>query len=238
MGGPDASVIVREGLSRQQIMDLDQWIRSLGTGGLDELKDGMWDGSLLVRRYDLLGITDAPTSPSCTFWIDYKKERDLEWLDSQPHMEARPGDRIPISFGYHEDLRLSIDERESQLREALGFDVKWRISVSAGCSEYIDHQILGRLVLEIATRYNGFVDMHGEIQPLGFRPPGSSAVPKPGSRDEQEHRERLRAYLRQLPGKVFELHVGAWKPNATPSMQHVVDVEFLRAWLAHPDFLM
>lgn len=238
MGGPDASVILREGLSAPQLMELDQWIRSLGDGSLREVGDGEWSASLLVRHYELLDLADVPTTSSCTFWIEYKTERDQAWFDSQPYIAARPQDRIPIYVGYDEDLRLSVAEIESQLRQALGFDVKWRITVSAGCRGYINHQILGHLVLEIARRYNGFIDMHGEIMPLGFRSPGRSSVPQRGSLDEEEHRERLRAYLRQFPGKVFELHVGAWIPNDTPSMQHVVDVDFFRAWIAHPDFLM
>lgn len=94
----------------------------------------------------------------------------------------------------------------------------------AGCSGPENHLLLGHLALAMARRLDALVDFDGV---LGY------PVPCDETRDEADL-ARARALVATLPGKVAEVSydtggAGRW-------FRHVGDVEFLAAWLRHPDF--
>ncbi|MFI5643242.1 DUF6368 family protein [Kitasatospora sp. NPDC051705] len=96
--------------------------------------------------------------------------------------------------------------------------------VSAGCSGRENHLLLGHLALAMARRLGSPVDFDGV---LGY------PVPRDDTGDGTDL-ARARALVASLPGKVAEVSydtggAGRW-------FRHVGDVEFLAAWLRHPDF--
>jgi hypothetical protein len=94
----------------------------------------------------------------------------------------------------------------------------------AGCSGPENHLLLGHLALGMARRLGALVDFDGI---LGY------PTPRDDTRDEADL-ATARALVASLPGMVAEVSYdtgggGRW-------LRHVGDVEFLTAWLEHPDF--
>ncbi|PAZ12462.1 hypothetical protein CLM62_30255 [Streptomyces sp. SA15] len=96
--------------------------------------------------------------------------------------------------------------------------------LGAGCSGRENHLLLGHLALAVARRLGALVDFDGV---LGY------PTPRDQTRDEADLAE-ARALVASLPGMVAEVSYdtgggGRW-------FRYVGDVEFLAAWLRHPDF--
>ncbi len=97
--------------------------------------------------------------------------------------------------------------------------------VGAGCSGSVNHVLLGHLTLALACRLDAMVDFDGLL----------SSRPSTGEGTGIETAlARGRALASTLPGTLAEVSYdtgggGRW-------YRHVGDVEFLRAWLRHPDF--
>ncbi|MFE5587824.1 DUF6368 family protein [Kitasatospora sp. NPDC056531] len=97
--------------------------------------------------------------------------------------------------------------------------------VGAGCSGSVNHVLLGHLALTLALRLDALVDFDGLL----------SSLPAAGDDTGNEAvLARGRALASALPGRLAEISYdtgggGRWH-------RHVGDVEFLRAWLQHPDF--
>ncbi|MEV0193436.1 DUF6368 family protein [Kitasatospora purpeofusca] len=97
--------------------------------------------------------------------------------------------------------------------------------VGAACSGPVNHLLLGRLTLALARRLDALVDFDGL---LSSRPAAGD-----GSGDDAVL-ARARALRSVVPGMLAEVAYdtgggGRW-------FRHVGDVEFLEAWLQHPDF--
>ncbi|MFF7994628.1 DUF6368 family protein [Kitasatospora xanthocidica] len=97
--------------------------------------------------------------------------------------------------------------------------------VGAGCSGLVNHALLGHLALALARRLDALIDFDGLLgsHPVGGHGTGNQAV-----------LARARALASELPGNLSEISYdtgggGRW-------LRHVGDVEFLQAWLQHPDF--
>ncbi|NEA77231.1 DUF6368 family protein [Streptomyces sp. SID13588] len=97
--------------------------------------------------------------------------------------------------------------------------------VAAGCSGSVNHVLLGHLTLALARRLDALVDFDGLLssRPAAGDDTGNEAV-----------LARARALESALPGRVMEVSYdtgggGRW-------LRHVGDLEFLEAWLRHPDF--
>ncbi|MGW2684595.1 DUF6368 family protein [Streptomyces sp. NPDC001414] len=97
--------------------------------------------------------------------------------------------------------------------------------VGAGCSGPVNHLVLGHLALALARRLDALVDFDGLLtsHPTAGDDTGNEAA-----------RARARALASALPGRLAEVSYdtgggGRW-------LRHVGDVEFLQAWLRHPDF--
>ncbi|WP_424887093.1 DUF6368 family protein [Streptomyces sp. XH2] len=97
--------------------------------------------------------------------------------------------------------------------------------VGAGCSGSVNHVLLGHLALALARRLDALVDFDGLLSshPASGDDAGNEAVPA-----------RARVLASALPGRLAEVSYdtgggGRW-------LRHVGDVEFLQAWLQHPDF--
>ncbi|MFJ3981472.1 DUF6368 family protein [Streptomyces fungicidicus] len=96
--------------------------------------------------------------------------------------------------------------------------------LGAGRSGPANHQVLGHLALALAERLDGWIDFDGL---LGHPTPRDDT-------GDQASLDRARALAASLPGRVAEVSYdtgggGRW-------FRHVGDVEFLAAWLRHPEF--
>jgi hypothetical protein len=94
--------------------------------------------------------------------------------------------------------------------------------VGVGCSGSVNHVLLGHLTLALARRLDALVDFDGL---LGVTPSQAATL---ATRQAWPGREHWR------PGRLAEVSYdtgggGRW-------LRHVGDVEFLEAWLQHPDF--
>ncbi|MFD9374155.1 DUF6368 family protein [Streptomyces sp. NPDC059999] len=97
--------------------------------------------------------------------------------------------------------------------------------VGAGCSGPMNHILLGHLTLALALRFDALVDFDGLLN--GYRTVG----------DDTSHEAvlaRARAMASALPGRLTEVPYGTGDGGRW--LRHVGDVEFLEAWLRHPDF--
>ncbi|MFD9537384.1 DUF6368 family protein [Streptomyces sp. NPDC060010] len=97
--------------------------------------------------------------------------------------------------------------------------------IVAGCSGPVNHMLLSHLTLALARRFDALVDFDGLLS--GYRTVG----------DDKSHEAvlaRARAMASALPGRLTEVPYGT--RDGGRWLRHVGDVEFLEAWLRHPDF--
>ncbi|MFJ1708792.1 DUF6368 family protein [Kitasatospora sp. NPDC088346] len=97
--------------------------------------------------------------------------------------------------------------------------------VGAGCSGSVNHVLLGHLALALARRLDALVDFDGLLSshPAAGDDVGSEAV-----------LARARVLASAFPGKLAEVSYDTG--GGGRRLRHVGDVEFLQAWLQHPDF--
>jgi len=88
-----------------------------------------------------------------------------------------------------------------------------------------NHRLLGHLALALAHRLDALIDFDGLLasRPATGAGSGDAAV-----------LDRARSLASTLPGKVAEVSYDTWRGGRW--YRHVGDVEFLEAWLRHPDF--
>jgi hypothetical protein len=94
------------------------------------------------------------------------------------------------------------------LKSTTGIDFKAVVSFVAMCSDDIDHRILAELAFWPAQRFDGLVNLGGEL----------AVAPN------------------DLPGRLYSVPYDAG--HGRTCISHVVDVDFLQAWLKHPCFGM
>lgn len=97
--------------------------------------------------------------------------------------------------------------------------------LAAGCSGQLNHMLLGHLTLAFAQRLHAVIDFDGV---LGFTPGGRA--------EEAADLARARALVASLPGTVREVSYDTGGGDRW--IRHVGDLQFLRAWLQHPDFCL
>ncbi|MGV9267242.1 DUF6368 family protein [Kitasatospora sp. NPDC003701] len=97
--------------------------------------------------------------------------------------------------------------------------------VGAGCSGLVNHVLLGHLALALARRLDALVDFGGLLssRPAVGEDTGNEAV-----------LARARVLASAFPGRLAEVSYDTWGGGRW--LRHVGDVEFLQAWLQHPDF--
>lgn len=96
--------------------------------------------------------------------------------------------------------------------------------LAAGCSGAVNHMPLGHLALALARRLGALIDFDGV---LGYPTPRDETV-------DDAHLARARALVASLPGMVAEVSYDTG--SGSRWFRHVGDVEFLAAWLRHPEF--
>jgi hypothetical protein len=177
-----------------------------------------------------------------------------EWLRSvSSRLEGTLGDWGPFwvsdvgAFGLPADswppcafyVKLEEPEPDEEMTlvataACLGYRPVQDILLYAGCRGAENHRILGLLALRVAERYSGMIDLGGALAPsvrYWELPPDATEDDHPSQTPEA-----IRAFVGALPGRVYEIPYPASRGRKL--FTHMVDVEFLRAWLQHPEFHM
>ena len=138
-----------------------------------------------------------------------KSARDF-WVDSTkfPKLNAQ-GSNCQFSFHFDNKLNFMDEDEMLEIEIVLGFTVQSQVSISAGCNQVGDHNVLGELALEIAKILNGLIDFHGDLN-----------IYKKGITEE-------------LEGQVYAIEY-----NEGMAECHIIDSEFMSHWLKHPNFRM
>jgi len=126
------------------------------------------------------------------------------------------------------DSQAAIREERAQLFQHLGSVPEQSIDIFAGCNHAHDHRILGQLALLLAERYDGTIDLNGALTP-----------PLEPEQDWDDVTiEEVEHYIQELslPGRIFHMYYITVRD--TIWISHLVDADFLRAWLQHPRFHM
>ncbi len=212
--GPTASILLRHSLTEEQLTGLEQWLHSI-TSSLEGQR-GDW-GPIWIKDGPLIGLLND-CHEACAFGLAIEKTKTEQ-------------DFLKKDGSIDKDIKAELREEREQLIQHLGFVPEQRINVDAGCNRPLDHRILGQLVLLLAERYDGIIDLGGAFYPP--TKPGQVAVSI-----EDETVEAVEQYVQELslPGRVF--HMYYITARNTIWIYHLVDPDFLRAWLQHPHFHM
>ncbi len=126
------------------------------------------------------------------------------------------------------EAQAELQIEHEQFVQYLGFVPKQSLDLGAGCNRPLDHRMLGQLALLLAERYDGIIDLYGAIEP--------PLKPKQDWSDVTV--EEVEQYVQELsfPGRIF--HIYYITVNNTLWISHLIDPDFLRAWLQHPNFHM
>ncbi|HZU95291.1 MAG TPA: DUF6368 family protein [Planctomycetota bacterium] len=145
------------------------------------------------------------------------------WISTGTAIDAAyTGEGRPFSLHYDTPPESYAEPGTTdEMEKALGYLPPQEILIVAYCNGAEDHLLLGRLVLTLAKRFGGVVNMGGPVE---------TAM----GRDEDD--PEAQAIKRSLPGKCYEVSYEIDEKRR--GSFHVVDTTFLDAWLAHPRFRM
>lgn len=212
--GPGASILLRHALTEEQLTDLEQWLRSISSSSLEGQR-GDW--KFWVKDVQLIGLLDdcreAHPFGLATPSMEFKWEQDF-LNEEDGSVDA--------------DIWIELQEEREQWLQHLGFIPEQNITIYAGCNHPIDHRILGQLVLLLAERYDGIINLEGALYPPD----------EPGRDLFDVTIEEVEQYVKELPlpGRIFHMYYSTGRN--TRWLYHLVDADFLRAWLQHPQFHM
>lgn len=68
-------------------------------------------------------------------------------------------------FSIEDISEYTTESERAELQEQLGYLPPQKVGFSSGCNQEIDHRTLGLLILQLAERYQGIIDMGGAITP-------------------------------------------------------------------------
>lgn len=239
------SIPLRQAASEERLRSLKQWLWSLDVDTLEapDADSPVWDWEATgEEKFWHIHLRGA--------WLDSRNEelRPFSFGVRDAETEAS----IPDDAGFTdssgqtvtaEDLRRDLAEEQRQWRATLGYYPAQHVDLIAYCNQRIDHQILASVALGMAEQCDGLVDLGGAIAPAPRHwelPLGPNASPAEiGARFERvtfAPLEDVHAYVRQLPGRVYERYYTIDRDRRWVS--HVMDLEAFRAWMRHPDFHM
>ena len=202
-------------LSKEQTTDLDQWLRSLGRVRYGtSFIDGAERWTLWIDDYGRVGIETAGKPVAQEVWITSRPESD----DDEEYPQDNP---FP---------QWAEEEERRELQQALGYAPCYWIDISGAYRGSHVRQVIFRLAIWVARRFDCMIVMEDEVSPAELWPRTlgwSAGTTLP----EAERREALQAYLRQFPGRALAMH--NWIRPGYNTIWHLVDATFLEAWLQH-----
>lgn len=209
--GPTASILLHHSLTEEQLTGLEQWLHAITSSR--EGQRGNWR-SFGIKDGSLIGLPDD-CHEACSFGLAIEKTKtEQDYLEKDGSIDK--------------DIQVELREEREQFVRHFGSVPEQRLNIDADCSRPLNHRILGQLALLLAERYDGIIDLDGALYP----------PLKPGQNRRDVTVEEVEQYVKELslPGRIF--HMYYITVRNTICIYHLVDPDFLRAWLQHPHFHM
>jgi hypothetical protein len=209
MGRSLVRIPLPEPPTERQRSDIDTWVRSLATSVF--YGDGEWQAWIEDARS--FGPNLEERYEPNAFYVQIVHVAEIDGPRHPTRTLAPPDDAVVTDK----------DLRRAETVRALGYDPRAYVILETSGKTGDHMRILGQMALLLAERYSGWVDFVGAITPP--RRPGQDGGP---TLDE------ISDYVHRLPGRVVEGYYTV--QGGRRWVSHMVDVEFFRAWLQHPDF--
>jgi hypothetical protein len=103
------------------------------------------------------------------------------------------------------------------------------LALLAYCSGQNNHLLLGCLARFLAERLDALIDFGGLLG-------GGFSLHDISREEERDPLAETRVLVASLPGRIWEMPYATY--GGGYGYSHVGDLEFLAAWLGHPDFHM
>lgn len=216
MGGPGVGLLVEHALTEDQWDEVDQWIRSIASGEVS-YKTGSWHwGEERAWHFDMsdgtrIGLPSLESQEAFHVGLSVGKEPSPEQWEQLSYDPARMEE-----YGFERaDLEALLIQNQ-QARAVLGYLPEQEIGLYVIGPYPDEYRVLGHLALRLSERYHALIDLGGRLY---WRPPNK--------RWEEVTEEDMDQYAQRLAlsGRLLRLFGST-----------VVDAEWLRAWLQHPDF--
>lgn len=140
-------------------------------------------------------------------------------IDNDPN-----GFRDYIDWLNEEGTQVFFEEKYREYQyiiDTVGYLPASRVSIFTFGSP-IYHKVLGNLALYIANEFDGLINMGGAVQPvLAYFEEYLLRTP-----------DWIHEFVQQFPGKIWNISLDDKR------VHHVIDREFMQAWLKHPGFRM
>ncbi len=204
MAGPVAGVVFSRVMAPSWRADVQSYIDAVASS---REGDDFW-----VSRMALPGCSyDGTGRPFILGLDDRYNEWTLPWVSKEP---------------------LDCFWTAASFQQAFGQLPDHTVSFAAMCNDIEDHYILGGLLLVVAERLGGAIDIGGLILPASV----SSAVPGGWRASWDTLQPGVQAFTRSMPGVAI---AAPYKTAAGHEWaSHMVDLTFFRAWMQHPEFRM
>jgi hypothetical protein len=263
MGGPGASVLLRDALTKKQEDELEIWLRSITS----HLEKGKW-----AYKFWLNEDAFAGTVSRCLFYLSVEETRE-RWDEDEKRQVKEllgylPEQSIGVSSGCNQDAdHITLGHFMLHLAEAYNglIDMEgaitpplkpvdrerwqeWLAEPRARASERGEYWRAQLKALEASlppdkTMRDLFFEQHfSPDSPLKAIRADVEAKFGPTFPPELEWSARMppleetSAYVRAMPGNVFEIEYTAAAGHRWVS--HIVDRAFLQVWMKHPRFHM
>ena len=212
--GPVVNILLRTALTMEQITDLEHWLRSI-TSSLEGKQGNDW-WPFWIKDGSTIGLASLDCQRSCAFGLAIENQStEKEYIDKHGSIDVY--------------VQEELQEEQKHFLHYLGYVPQQYINVYAGCNNPIDHRILGQIALLLAERYDHIIDLGALRPPL-----------QPGRRwdIESDTIEDVEQYVRSLafPGHIFHMYYTTARD--TRWVHHLVDTQWFRSWLQHPNFHM
>ena len=257
MGGPGASVLLREPLTAQQRAGLDSWIQSI-----TRLQHE--DTSSVYQFWIKEDIFPEPVS-RCLFYFSIEDPTDLAEQETQQqviaHLGYLPRQAIGMSSGCNVSsdhrtlghLMLHLAETYDGLTDMGGAITPPLQSVPVSKDFFKEQQAKAaerKVYLQAQFKALEATLLPGTTLPdlirQRFTDPHSPLIEIEAEMHEkfgpilparsEPSLEEISAYVHGMPGRVYEVYYETGRK--TRWVYHIVDTTFLRAWMDHANFYM
>jgi hypothetical protein len=259
MGGPGASVLLHDPLTKQQVNELDLWIQSI----TNTLEGDALNGYSLWLKEDVF----PETVSQCCFYLEVHDPAD--WAEGTAvkqvveYLGYFPPQTISLSSGCNQTsdhrtlglLALHLAEFYHGLIDISGvitppsqtvpiplskdFFIEQRANVEER-KAFLQEQFYAlEAKLPPGTILHDYLRKHNSDSDSPFKKIADDMREKFGLQlppRSVPSLEEISAYVQAMPGKIYEIYYETASNGR--SVYHIVDTTFMRAWLNHPRFRM
>jgi hypothetical protein len=266
MGGPGASVLVREALTRQQEDELEVWLRSI----TNHLEKGKWAYEFWLNEDAFPG-----TVSRCLFYLSVEETKEC-WDEDEKRqvkdlLDYLPKQSIDVSSGCNQDedhatlgqfvlhlakvydglidmggaitppLKPLGEENLKKLRTMLATAPERaqerQAHIQSRLSALSATLPPGRTIQDLVKEQRS--DPHSPVKTImddAEAKFGSTLPPELRPSARRPSLEEISAHVRAMPGTIYEFEYTTAAGHRWVS--HMVDVPFFQAWMEHPNFHM